>query len=282
MRVYCCQLDPVWEKRDHNLARLSERLAEEKPEPGSLIVLPEMFATGFSMDFATLAEPADHSPTLTFLATEACRHRCAILAGLVLEREGLLSNEAALITAQGEIQGSYQKIHPFSPSGEEKVATPGSWVKTFPLGDWRLAPLICYDLRFPEVFRLAAPEAELFIVIANWPTPRVDHWRTLLRARAIENQSYVVGVNRVGSDPNMDFPGHSLIIDPQGQILAEGNEQAGIITAELDRAALHQWRDTFPAHRDRRLDLHQGTLASRRFQSPALSKNHLPNPENPR
>ena len=210
-----------------------------------------MFATGFSMDFAKLAEKADASPTLSFLSELAKKHQSAILAGLVLDRDGVLANEAILLDASGEIVGDYAKIHPFTPSGEGKAGTSGSWVKTMPLGDWTLAPFVCYDLRFPEIFRLATPAAELLVVLANWPTPRVEHWVTLLKARAIENQAYVIGVNRAGTDPNLDFPGRSLILDPTGQVLAEAGDGVEILTATLDREIVQNWRRDFPASQDR-------------------------------
>lgn len=257
MRAYCCQTNPIWEDKDSNFEALRELLTGSEISPGSLLVLPEMFATGFSMDFEKLAEEPDNSPTLRFLAQLANTYQCSILAGLVLNRAGKLTNEAVLINREGQLIGDYAKIHPFTPSGEQEVATPGAQVKTMPVGEWTLAPFVCYDLRFPEIFRLATPEAELLVVLANWPSPRVEHWVTLLKARAIENQAYVIGVNRTGSDPNLSFPGRSLIINPKGEILAEAGEQTTLISATLDLIAVRQWRQEFPANQDR---CHQTTL----------------------
>lgn len=251
MKAYCCQLNPAWEDKDSNFESLASLLSDHTIKEGSLIILPEMFATGFSMDFAKLAENPDDSPTLTFLAELAKKHRSAILAGIALNRDGILTNDAVLIDSSGQIVGDYSKIHPFTPSGEGAAGSAGSWVKTMPLGDWTLAPFVCYDLRFPEIFRLATPAAELLIVLANWPSPRVEHWVTLLKARAIENQAYVIGVNRVGSDPHLDFPGRSLIIDPKGEILAEGGDSVEILSATLDLTTVQQWRRDFPASDDR-------------------------------
>lgn len=251
MRIFCCQLDPLWEDQTANLESLTSLLAESSIPEDSLIVLPEMFATGFTMDFAKVAESAEQSPTLSALADLARKHQAAILAGLVLERDGLRTNDVVLIHSDGTIGGSYSKIHPFTPSGEKEAGCAGSWVKTMPLGDWTLAPFICYDLRFPEIFRMATPEAELLVVLANWPSPRVEHWVTLLRARAIENQAYVIGVNRAGSDPNLDFPGRSLIIDPKGEIIAEAGPDVEVISADLDLSEVRQWRQDFPASDDR-------------------------------
>ena len=209
MNVYCCQLEPAWEDKVSNFESLASLLSDSAiPSNRTLcIVLPEMFATGFSMDFAKLAETPEQSPTLDFLSKLARQHQSAVLAGMVFNRDGALTNDAVLIDSSGQVVGDYAKIHPFSPSGEKDAGSSGSWVRTMPLGDWTLAPFVCYDLRFPEIFRLATPAAELLVVLANWPSPRVEHWVTLLRARAIENQAYVIGVNRSGSDPNLDFPG---------------------------------------------------------------------------
>ena len=251
MQVHCCQLNLTWEDKTANFENLRKLLTVNPIKQQSLLILPEMFNTGFSMNFASLAENLESSRTLTFLGEIAREHQCHILAGMTLDRGGKLSNDAILINSEGEFQGSYSKIHPFSPSGEKAAGTPGHEVITLPLGDWTLAPFICYDLRFPEIFRLATPAAELLIVIANWPTPRVEHWITLLQARAIENQAYVIGVNRIGSDPNLEFPGRSLIIDPQGKILCDAGAEETILSASLDLSYVRQWRADFPATADR-------------------------------
>lgn len=251
MTVYCLQLNPSWEDKASNFESLRELLGQETIAPGSLILLPEMFATGFSMDFASLAEKTADSPTLNFLGEIARQYQCAILAGMVLDRDGQLTNDAVMVNAAGELQGHYSKIHPFTPSGENVAGTAGKLVATFSFHDWTLAPFVCYDLRFPEIFRQATPAAELLVVLANWPSPRIEHWVTLLRARAIENQAYVVGVNRVGSDPHLDFSGRSLIIDPKGEILADAGSEVNLICADLDLAVVRQWRGDFPATNDR-------------------------------
>ena len=251
MKIYCCQLAPIWEDKTSNFEALIELLSAQQIEENSLVVLPEMFATGFTMDFAKVAESTERSPTLEFISQLARQYRSAFLAGMVIQRGSVLTNDALLINAEGSLVGDYSKIHPFTPSGEGEAGGHGSWVKTFPLGKWTLAPFICYDLRFPELFRLATPSAELLVVLANWPSSRVEHWITLLRARAIENQAYVVGVNRVGSDPNLQFPGRSLIIDPKGEILTEGSDKVEVLSANLNLLTVQQWRDDFPAHQDR-------------------------------
>jgi predicted amidohydrolase len=142
-------------------------------------------------------------------------------------------------------------LHPFTYGGETQHYAPGEALVLSPWGELLLAPLICYDLRFPETFRAAVTRgAQLFAVIANWPESRVAHWLTLLKARAIENQCYVAGVNRCGSDPRLIYPGHSVIIDPRGETLAEAGADDTIIQAGVDLASLTEYRRTFPALED--------------------------------
>lgn len=251
MFVHCCQFSPTWEDKVSNYKILHSLLENAHIQPDSLVVLPELFATGFSVAFEELAETLTNSPTLDFLAKQARLRQCNILAGIALRDGAELTNDAILITSDGTIAGRYRKIHPFTPSGEKTAATAGSWVVTMPLAEWTLAPFICYDLRFPEIFRMATPAAELLVVLANWPTPRVEHWINLLRARAIENQAYVIGVNRIGSDPHLDFPGRSLIISPRGEIIADAGDAEMVLTAKLEIAAVREWRSDFPAQDDR-------------------------------
>src|SRR5207249_7162780 len=158
-------------------------------------------------------------------------------------------NEAVLFDAEGREVARYAKIHPFKFAGE--TAKPGTDPVVVDCGEFKLAPAVCYDLRFPELFRAGVKcGANLFAVIANWPTSRLDHWLTLLKARAIENQSYVIGVNRAGRDPNADYPGRSQIISPRGEVLADAREGEGLVKTELDLPGLQAYRQNFPVLRD--------------------------------
>jgi predicted amidohydrolase len=253
MQLLCCQLEIAWEDKPANTARVAALLAAAKPPPGSLVVLPEMFATGFSMNVAGIGEAAP-SPTEAFLAATAREQACFVLGGLVsIGADGRGRNEAVVCSPAGRPLARYAKLHPFTLGGESQHYAVGDQVVTF---DWQgcmVAPFICYDLRFPEVFRAAVRRgAQLFIVIANWPAARLEHWTTLLRARAIENLAYVAGVNRCGADPQHSYPGRSLIVGPQGEVLAEAGSQQSIITAEIDLAKLAAWRQEFPALADLR------------------------------
>lgn len=251
MRVIACQVDCVWEDKAATHARVRDLLAASPPAAGALIVLPEMFATGFSLDVAKIAE-ADDGQTRVFLADIARQYRAHVLAGIVEQSPDDKGwNTAVALRPDGSAHCAYRKIHPFSFGQESEHYAPGDRVVTFDCQSLTVAPFVCYDLRFPEVFRHAAERgAQLLCVIANWPAQRVAHWVTLLTARAIENQAYVVGVNRCGRDPKLEYPGQSLIIDPKGTVLCEAGEGEGVIQADLDPQPLIEYRQKFPALRD--------------------------------
>ncbi|MDQ2731275.1 MAG: carbon-nitrogen family hydrolase [Armatimonadota bacterium] len=251
MKIIGLQLDAVWHDKAANHARVRRLLEAAPPEPGSLVILPEMFSTGFSMDVAAVTEGVDRLSE-RFLGSIAAQYGVGVLGGVVRPApDGRGRNQAVLFGRDGSEAARYQKIHPFRYAGETEYYEPGGPVCLFDWGGFTTAPFICYDLRFPEDFRRAVSRgAQLFIVIANWPTARLAHWTTLLKARAIENQAYVVGVNRCGSDPNVDYPGHSLVIDPRGEILVEAGSQECSFTADLDLEALLSYRRVFPALED--------------------------------
>lgn len=207
MNVVAVQLDCVWEDKSRNFARVLELLAAEPPVPGSLVVLPEMFSTGFSYHFAMTCQTAAREDE-TFLARLADEFEVTVVGGVITRNAaGLVHNEAVAFGPDGNLLARYAKQRVFSPGGEAAVHSPGSTTVTFPWNGFTVAPLVCYDLRFPELFRAAVAQgADLLAVIASWPARRERHWLTLLQARAIENQAYVVGVNRVGQDPQ----GHLL------------------------------------------------------------------------
>tara|TARA_R110000850_G_scaffold185992_2_gene311906 strand:- start:1463 stop:2221 length:759 start_codon:yes stop_codon:yes gene_type:complete len=249
MKIVGCQWDIVWENPAANYARADELLSEVS-EAG-LIVLPEMFSTGFTMDVAKAAEK-NPSESEAFLQRLADRQCSAVMGGLVRSNEdGSGRNELIAYGSAREELGRYQKNRTFRYTGESEFYRNGSELTVFEVGGWKVAPLICYDLRFPELFRrVTSKGAELIVVIASWPSVRVEHWLTLLKARAIENLAYVVGVNRCGSDPNHDYPGRSVIIDPWGEIVADAGSDEGLVAAELDLEKLKAWRASFPALQD--------------------------------
>lgn len=167
-------------------------------------------------------------------------------------KNGAARNKALVFEPAGELIGFYAKMRPFSPGGESDHYVAGAKPMTFRSGEWGISPFICYDLRFPELFRAAAAahQPELYLVIANWPEKRITHWVRLLQARAIENQAYVVGVNRVGSDPAYVYNGRSVIVDFNGEIIVEAGAGEGVIQGELDLEPLRKYRQGLPFLQD--------------------------------
>jgi len=255
MKIACCQFDIAWEQKQTNHDRVGSLLREAALPAGSLVLLPEMFATGFSMNVAGVNDSGEHA-TQDFLAVLSRELKLHILAGIVsVAPNGTGYNEAIAVDPDGRRIARYQKLHPFSFGEEHKHYTPGKTVVTFAWNGFCVCPLICYDLRFPEPYRVAVKRgADCFAVIANWPAAREHHWVTLLQARAIENQGYVAAVNRCGSDPKTQYSGRSLIIDPRGNILADAGNRPGVISAEVDHAALLRYRSEFPVLSDTRND----------------------------
>ncbi len=251
MQIRGLQTDIIWEDKPANHEAARRMLEDEPPPAGSLIILPEMFSTGFSMKVDTIAE-GEQRPTERFLADTARRYECTVIGGVVNRNpDGMGRNEALVVAPDGRELARYHKIHPFSFGREAERYAPGREVVTFQLGDAVVAPFVCYDLRFPEVFRHATLRgAEVLVVIACWPAVRQSHWSALLRARAIENQAFIVGVNRIGSDPKLDYAGRSVIIGPQGEMIREADDAPRVLGGELDLPALREYRSRFPALAD--------------------------------
>lgn len=259
MQLVGCQLDIAWENKPANHERARNMLSATNIEPGALVVLPEMFATGFSMHVDAIAEGPD-GPTHHFLSGLAAGLRSFVVGGVVTRAaDGRGRNEAVVFGPDGREAARYCKMQPFSFAGETKHYQSGEGITIFPWGDLKVALFVCYDLRFPELFRQAVRSgAELLVVIANWPQPRESHWLALLPARAIENQCYVAGINRAGSDPHVAYGGRSLVIGPRGETLAAAGAGPAVITAEVTSGPLREYRRQFPALADMRGELFAG------------------------
>ncbi len=253
MQLIGCQFDIAWENKQANFERVRALLKDLPVDRDALIVLPEMFATGFSMRAESIAEPAQ-GPTHQFLSQLARETESYVLGGVAtLGADGLRRNEALVVDPNGTEILRYCKLHPFSLGGEDKHYARGEVTCSFSWGPFRVAPFICYDLRFPEVFRQQTRlGAHVLVVIASWPEARDAHWQSLLRACAIENQAYVIGVNRVGNDPKFGYAGHSVILDPHGQPLDIAGNDSQVVTAHLPFDSLMEYRAAFPFLRDMR------------------------------
>jgi|ETNmetMinimDraft_26_1059896.scaffolds.fasta_scaffold26007_2 predicted amidohydrolase len=255
MRIAAVQMDIVWEQPIENLRTAATRIAEAADAGADLVVLPEMFSTGFSMKTAKTAEPAG-GPIERFCGDQARRHGLHLLGTKAARFQGEPQNAALLFGPDGKLAAYQGKVHPFTFAGEHQHFRAADELSVTPVGSFRLATAICYDLRFPELFRaLALGGADLIVVPANWPRSRMTAWSQLLIARAIENQCYVVGVNRVGRGGGLDYDGRSAIIDPLGEVLATARGTEQLVVADLDPDHLADVRERFPFLPDARQDL---------------------------
>ncbi len=252
---------------------LTAGLSGQNSAKPSLIVLPELFSTGYLDESALQSDGADVIPSAfekasdlaqvaredrIFLTTLAVKLGCWV-AGTTVEAgppgadgSGGYRNLSLLFSPEGSETSVYRKVHPFSYGGEDRIFAKGNEIVTADIEDWVVQPSICYDLRFPELYRVGSQRGvHLILVQANWPLPRHAHWETLLRARAIENQAYVAGVNCTGAQESLVFAGGSTLISPKGDILALGDETECLVRGKADLDFCKQWRKQFPALRDR-------------------------------
>ncbi len=249
LKVTLIQADLAWEDIDANLAAFEKRISDLSDET-HLIVLPEMFTTGFSMNPMALAEDMQ-GRTVAWLREMARGKGAAVVGGAMIREGERYVNRLLWASPDGRLQW-YDKRHLIGIAGEDRAYSPG-WEKLIvSVRGWRICPFICYDLRFPIWLRnLERPPYDLALFIANWPAVRAYHWRTLLLARAIENQCFVVGVNRVGTDGNgHDYCGDSAVIDPLGNILFQKKDVPAVHTATLPHAIVEECRRTFPVLED--------------------------------
>jgi predicted amidohydrolase len=252
VKVAAVQHDIVWEDRDANFERLGPLIAAAGAQGARLVVLSEMFSTGFSMATDVIAEPAD-GPSVQFLVDQARRNDVWV-CGSIPERPAGADrpfNQLVLAAPDGSLH-RYAKIHPFGYGAEHEHYAAGDSFLTVDVEGVRCSFFVCYDLRFADEFWPLALETDCYVVPANWPQSRRAHWSALLQARAIENQAYVVGVNRVGEGGRLTYAGDSAIIDPQGVVLASGGEQECVVTADVDPGRVNEIRARFPFLADRR------------------------------
>jgi predicted amidohydrolase len=252
VKVAAVQHDIVWEDRDANFERLAPMIADAAAQGARLVVLTEMFSTGFSMATDVIAEPAD-GPSVQFLAEQARTHDVWMCASVPERPAGAdrPCNQLVLAAPDGA-QHRYAKIHPFGYGAEHEHYAAGDAFLTVTVEGVRCSFFVCYDLRFADEFWPLAPETDCYVVPANWPQSRRTHWSALLRARAIENQAYVVGVNRVGAGGKLTYVGDSVILDPLGEVMAAGDDSECILVAEVDPARVDEIRTRFPFLADRR------------------------------
>jgi len=252
MRIAAVQHDIVWEDREANFARLAPQVAAAAGAGAGLVLLTETFSTGFSMT-PGIGEP-EGGPSSQFLAEQAAGHGVWVggTCPEIAPGETLPYNSFVLAGPDGTVH-RYRKLHPFTHAGEHERFKAGEKPVTVEIAGLRVTPFVCYDLRFADVFWKAAPDTDVYLVPANWPSPRRHHWQTLLQARAIENQAYVVGCNRVGTaGDGTTHVGDSRIVDPTGELLATGAGGETILLADVDPSVVTTTRDRFRFLPDRR------------------------------
>ena len=251
------QTDIIWEDRSANLQLLEQKIAAI-PEKTEIVVLPEMFSTGFSMDKAELAEKMD-GETINWMKRISAAQGIILTGSLIIEEEGKYYNRLIWMLPDGN-HGHYDKRHLFAYGNEDQHYSAGNKRLIASVKGWKINLMICYDLRFPVWARQnpfhsgeagRAPEFDVLVFVANWPERRSHAWKTLLCARAIENQCYVVGVNRIGNDGNnIYYSGNSLVIDPLGQVLYHMADTEDVFTITLQKEKLDEVRNKFPFWKD--------------------------------
>jgi omega-amidase len=264
MRVSVIQMQVQMENKSANLAHAKDLIERSCLDTPDIILLPETFNVGFfPAEPAPLADAMEQGESWTLLSNLAKKRKVNIVGGSVarLGPEGQVFNTMYIFDRQGQEVATYDKIHLFSPSGEKEVFEAGNKPCCFELDNKPMASIICYDLRFTELIRgLALSGAQVLFVPAQWPHPRSEHWRTLLRARAIENQMFVVAANDCGPMGKVVNCGYSAIIDPWGQVLAEAGEEEIILNVDLDLSQVQAVRQRIAVYNDRRPEIYKELL----------------------
>lgn len=258
MKIGLTQMDIIWEDKEKNKEQCLLYIQRAKEQGVDLLVFPEMTLTGFSVNAPYISENEPEN-TRGFFKNASLKYGMAICYGYAKESNGTYKNKCELVS-EGALLSEYEKIHPFTYGEEGKFFAGGNSlsVASLRLGheEWSIGSTICYDLRFPELFQAISERAHLITVIANWPKERVMHWDALLRARAIENQCYICGVNRVGRGGGLNYVHSSALYDSLGNVIASGRDE--LLTAIITPEAVIRTREDFPLKKDRRNELYAG------------------------
>lgn len=257
MLIAICQYNIKWEAKTENLERASSFIKAAASKHADIILFPEMSLTGFSMNILNTGETVDN--TVKQIRRLAKANGICIGIGWVRLSGSKGENHYTIIGNTGEVISDYVKIHPFSYAKEDDYFASGDMLTHFDICGMPCSNFICYDLRFPEIFQAVSDRAKLIIVPANWPKRRAEHWKCLLRARAIENQVYIVGINCVGKVGDLDYSGDSCVINPQGDILCTLSEEEGLLYQEI-KDNVQRYRDSFRVKDDRKAEWYKKIL----------------------
>ena len=254
MIIAIAQIDITWEDSNENMKTVEDFVKKALENEVELILFPEMALTGFTMDINKLL--LSEYEIISWIKKIAVNNNINIGIGFAIKVDENGKNKYVIVSKEGKILTTYTKMHPFSYSGEDKKYYSGDEICICKIEEFNIAPFICYDLRFPEIFQLASKEAQIITVAASWPKSREQHWITLLKARAIENQCYVIGINRVGSGDGVQYNGASIFVSPNGEILNEINSEEMLIIEELKIEKIREVKDSFDIKKDRREELY--------------------------
>lgn len=261
MKVALISLDQKWEDKAYNMQRCAELTARAARGGADLIVFPEMTLTGFSMNTLLLAEDPVQSSSVAAFGALARKHEVSLVAGVATKDGEKAANTLVAFSGEGTEQARYIKIHPFSLAGEDRFFQRGDALAKMQMPEFTLGFSICYDLRFPELYSALAKDCDVLVNIANWPKRRVMHWRTLLQARAIENQVFVVGVNRTGMDGNgLEYERSSVVVNANGEFIEPVFSEGEMDIYEISRQALLDFRRGFSTCQDRLPDLYRAII----------------------
>ncbi len=256
MKIALAQLDMSFENKDLAKQRCVEMMEKAKQQCADLIVFPEMTLTGFTMQPTIYGEQKQNSETVAYFQNVAKTYGMGIVFGVIFLENGQAKNHSIVLDKHGEILADYAKIHPFSYGAEAKHYVGGENIAYCETEGMTISPFVCYDLRFSEIFQVASKKSCCMTVIANWPKPRIAHWKILLQARAIETQSFIVGVNRSGKDKTLEYSGDSMLVSPTGEILAHLTGKNDLAVVEIEPQQAEMYRQTFPLKADRKETLY--------------------------
>ena len=262
MKVALVSLNQSWENKADNKQKVGETLAliAEHCTNTDLVVYPEMTLTGFTMESQKVKEDELSSETITFFKEQAKKYKVSIAFGVVLSKGEKATNNLVVVSEQG-VLATYAKIHPFSYAGEDNYYQAGDELKKLTIGGATIGLTICYDLRFPELYQAYSKDCSVILNIANWPERRVSHWRALNKARAIENQVFMIAVNRIGTDgKGLQYVFSSHIVSPYGEELKGTSLSEEVVVYDLNLEEVAQYRAEFPVKNDRKITLYKDIL----------------------
>ncbi len=261
MKIALVSLNQVWEDKETNKIRCKDFIRDASLNHSEIVIFPEMTLTGFSMNTEITAEDLNNSETIKWFRNQASQESIGIIFGLASKSSPKSKNHLLFIDKIGDITASYAKIHPFSYSTENQYFEGGNEIVSTSRRKIKIGFTICYDLRFPELYQGLSRDCEIIINIANWPKRRIEHWRTLLKARAIENQVFMVGVNRTGTDGNnIEYEKSSAVYAPDGQELKSECMNMELDIYKINIEEVSKIRIAFPVKNDRKIELYKNII----------------------